>query len=121
MNSSFFFISVCLQCRLIVSQMSSTRSEAWHWQTPMFVMSVLLSLWLPSLERPLLYALLIVTTLTHWHYGASVVNQMCEHFNRVCFTVNKRVPDEEKRKTLGEYLDKNPEDKPLSTSTLKQD
>lgn len=87
-----------MQCRLIVSQMSVTRSEAWHWQTPMFVISFLLSLWLPLLERPLLYMLLLVTTLSHWHYGASVVNQMCEHFNRVCFTVHKRVPEE--RKTL---------------------
>lgn len=109
-------IYVCLQCRLIVSQMSSTRSEAWHWQTPMFVMSVLFSLWLPILERALLYALLIVTTLTHWHYGASVVNQMCEHFNRVCFTVNKRVPEEDKetqKRHLQEQL--------MEASTLKQD
>ncbi|XP_030376746.1 ethanolaminephosphotransferase 1 [Scaptodrosophila lebanonensis] len=85
-----------VSCRLIVAQMSSTRSEAWHWQTPMFALSLILSLWLPILERPLLYTLLVVTTLTHWHYGASVVNQMCDHFNRICFTVHKRVPTLEK-------------------------
>ncbi|SPP82334.1 ethanolaminephosphotransferase 1 [Drosophila guanche] len=91
-----------VSCRLIVSQMSVTRCEAWHWQTPMFAFSLLLSVWIPLLERPLLYLLLIATTLTHWHYGASVVNQMCEHFNRVCFTVNKRLPEEEfeKRKKM---------------------
>ncbi|XP_034471624.1 ethanolaminephosphotransferase 1 [Drosophila innubila] len=82
-----------VSCRLIVSQMSTSRCEAWHWQTPLYVGTILLSLWLPILERPLLYMLLVVTTLTHWHYGASVVNQMCEHFNRVCFTVHKRVRD----------------------------
>jgi len=87
--------NLSLQCRLIVSQMSVTRCEAWHWQTPMFVLSFLVSLWLPLLERPLLYMLLIVTTLSHWQYGASVVNQMCEHFNRICFTVHKRVPQED--------------------------
>ncbi|XP_030562088.1 ethanolaminephosphotransferase 1 [Drosophila novamexicana] len=105
-----------VSCRLIVSQMSVTRAEAWHWQTPMFVLSMLVSLWLPALERPLLYTLLIVTTLTHWHYGASVVNQMCEHFNRVCFTVHKRV----------EYQATNPEEtlqerKEAPTTALKQD
>ncbi|TDG44200.1 hypothetical protein AWZ03_009374 [Drosophila navojoa] len=106
-------------CRLIVSQMSVTRCEAWHWQAPMFVMSLLMSLWLPVLERPLLYILLIVTTLTHWHYGASVVNQMCEHFNRVCFTVHKRVThldvnQQQEQKTLQEQ----PEEQPR---TVKQD
>lgn len=111
-----FSISICFQCRLIVSQMSSTRSEAWHWQTPMFVISVLFSRLLPILERPLLYALLIVTTLTHWHYGARVVNQMCEHFNRVCFTVNKRVPDKDT-----EAREKIVEEKSIENSTLKQD
>ncbi|XP_030242508.1 ethanolaminephosphotransferase 1 [Drosophila navojoa] len=108
-----------VSCRLIVSQMSVTRCEAWHWQAPMFVMSLLMSLWLPVLERPLLYILLIVTTLTHWHYGASVVNQMCEHFNRVCFTVHKRVThldvnQQQEQKTLQEQ----PEEQPR---TVKQD
>ncbi|EDW12396.1 ethanolaminephosphotransferase 1 isoform X2 [Drosophila mojavensis] len=109
-----------VSCRLIVSQMSVTRCEAWHWQTPMFVMSLLMSLWLPILERPLLYILLIVTTLTHWHYGASVVNQMCEHFNRVCFTVHKRVThldvtQQQQQKTLQEQ----PEEQPRTAA--KQD
>nr|XP_044248636.1 uncharacterized protein LOC108055080 [Drosophila takahashii] len=93
-----------VSCRLIVSQMSVTRCEAWHWQTPMFVLSFLVSLWLPLLERPLLYMLLIVTTLSHWQYGASVVNQMCEHFNRICFTVHKRVPEEKKKVLLAEQI-----------------
>ncbi|EDW55778.1 GM17361 [Drosophila sechellia] len=109
-------------CRLIVSQMSVTRCEAWHWQMPMFVLSFLTSLWIPLLERPLLYLLLIVTTLSHWQYGASVVNQMCEHFNRVCFTVHKRVPQEElpKKKTLlAEEISQ--ADKPHAEEPLKKE
>ncbi|KAM8714965.1 hypothetical protein ACLKA7_002073 [Drosophila subpalustris] len=94
--------------------MSTSRCEAWHWQTPFYVVTILLSLWLPILERPFLYMLLIVTTLTHWHYGASVVNQMCEHFNRVCFTVHKRVKDMGNQKKL--------EDQPNEQNTsVKQD
>ncbi|XP_017849266.2 ethanolaminephosphotransferase 1 isoform X1 [Drosophila busckii] len=100
-----------VSCRLIVAQMSSTRSDAWHWQTPMFIGSLLVSLWMPVLERPLLYALLIVTTFTHWHYGTSVVNQMCKHFNRVCFTVHKRQPEQEQQHKK----------KPLLQETGKQD
>jgi len=88
----------------------------------MFILSFLTSLWIPLLERPLLYLLLIVTTLSHWQYGASVVNQMCEHFNRVCFTVHKRVPQEElpKKKTLlAEEISQ--ADKPQAEEPLKKD
>ncbi|XP_068140443.1 ethanolaminephosphotransferase 1 [Drosophila tropicalis] len=102
-----------VSCRLIVAQMSVTRCEAWHWQTSMYIVSLLLSLWMPLLERPLLYMLLIVTTLTHWHYGASVVNQMCEHFNRVCFTVHKRIPDAEMERRKSELKKELPEQQPL--------
>ncbi|XP_033167940.1 ethanolaminephosphotransferase 1 [Drosophila mauritiana] len=111
-----------VSCRLIVSQMSVTRCEAWHWQTPMFVLSFLTSLWIPLLERPLLYLLLIVTTLSHWQYGASVVNQMCEHFNRVCFTVHKRVPQEalpKKKTLLAEEISQ--ADKPHAEEPLKKE
>lgn len=74
--------------------MSNTRCESFHWMTPVYVICIALGLWLPSLERFMLYFLFIVTTLSHWHYGASVVNQMCEHFNRICFSVHMRKPSE---------------------------
>lgn len=54
--------------------MSSTRCEAFHWMTPLFCISVLISLYVPILERPLLYLLCILTTLAHWHYGTKVVS-----------------------------------------------
>ncbi|XP_037959607.1 ethanolaminephosphotransferase 1 [Teleopsis dalmanni] len=79
-----------ISCRLIVSQMSNTRCECFHWMTPVYVLCIAIGVWLPVLERPMLYFLLIATTATHWHYGASVVNQMCEHFNRICFSVKMR-------------------------------
>ncbi|KAL9876427.1 ethanolaminephosphotransferase 1 isoform X2 [Glossina fuscipes] len=79
-----------ISCRLIVAQMSNTRCESFHWMTPLYVLCIAFSLWWPLFERFLLYFLLLVTTLAHWHYGASVVNQMCDHFNRICFSVKKR-------------------------------
>ncbi|KAM7351846.1 ethanolaminephosphotransferase 1 isoform 2-T2 [Cochliomyia hominivorax] len=83
-----------ISCRLIVSQMSNTRCESFHWMTPIYVICIAMGLWLPSLERFMLYFLFIVTTLSHWHYGSSVVNQMCVHFNRICFSVQMRKPVE---------------------------
>lgn len=70
--------------------MSNTRCEAFHWMTVIYVICIGIGLWIPLLERFMLYFLLIFTTLAHWHYGANVVNQMCEHFNRICFSVKMR-------------------------------
>ncbi|XP_055295725.1 ethanolaminephosphotransferase 1 isoform X2 [Sitodiplosis mosellana] len=79
-----------VSCRLIVAQMSNTRCEAVHWMTPIYVVTLLISLYVPILERPLLYLLCIVTTGAHWHYGTKVVQQMCDHFGRECFTVTQK-------------------------------
>lgn len=64
-----------VQCRLIVAQMSNTRCEAIHWMTPFIVVSIIVSMYIPILERPLLYLLSILTTLAHWHYGTKVVSK----------------------------------------------
>lgn len=63
-----------------------------HWMTPIFGLAVLISMYIPFLERFILYALCIATTFSHWHYGAKVVQQMCDHFNRVCFSVHPARP-----------------------------
>lgn len=68
-TSDFF-----LQSRLIVAQMSNTRCEGVHWMTPFIVISIVISLFVPLLERPLLYILCILTTAAHWHYGTRVVS-----------------------------------------------
>ncbi|XP_036215932.2 ethanolaminephosphotransferase 1 [Bactrocera oleae] len=81
-----------ISCRLIVAQMSNTRCDVFHYMMPIFLCFVGIGLWIPLLERLMLYVLFVVTTLTHWHYGTNVVNEMCEHFNRICFSVNKREP-----------------------------
>lgn len=64
------------QCRLIVAQMSNTRCEAMHWMTPIFGGALVVCLYLPVLERTVLYGLCVVTTLAHWHYGVKVVSPM---------------------------------------------
>lgn len=89
-----------ISCRLIVSQMSSTRCEAFHWMTPIFIILIGFGLWIPFFERFILYVLLIYTTLAHWHYGTRVVNQMCDHFNRTCFKVTPKHPKKEDTEPL---------------------
>lgn len=80
-------------CRLIVAQMSNTNSETFHWMTPVLAVCFVVSLIIPSIERILLYAFLVGSSLTHWHYGTVVVQQLCQHFDRVCFGVGKRTAE----------------------------
>lgn len=68
------FVFLFEKCRLIVAQMSNTRCEAFHWMTPIFFASLFISLFIPLLERPLIYLLCILTTAAHWHYGTRVVS-----------------------------------------------
>lgn len=44
-----------------------------HWMTPIFGAAIVVSLYVPMLERVILYVMCIVTTLAHWHYGVKVV------------------------------------------------
>uniref|UniRef100_U5EUB6 Putative sn-12-diacylglycerol ethanolamine-and cholinephosphotransferase n=1 Tax=Corethrella appendiculata TaxID=1370023 RepID=U5EUB6_9DIPT len=78
-----------ISCRLIVSQMSNTRCEAFNWMSGVLLISMLFSFKFPIFERLILYLLVIGSTLAHWHYGTIVVQQMCKHFNRICFKVGK--------------------------------
>lgn len=72
--------------------MSGTRCEAIHWMLPLFACSATLGMLMPVLERPILYFLTIMATGSHWHYGAVVVQQLCKHFGRICFGVEKVEP-----------------------------
>lgn len=78
-----------ISCRLIVSQMSNTIADTFNWMTGVLGLAVVLSLAMPAIERPLLYLLVVGSTLAHWEYGSTVVQQMCKHFNRICFKVTK--------------------------------
>ncbi|EDS32733.1 phosphatidyltransferase [Culex quinquefasciatus] len=81
-----------ISCRLIVSQMSNTIADTFNWMTGVLGLAVVLSLAMPAIERPLLYLLVVGSTLAHWEYGSTVVQQMCKHFNRICFKVTKPKP-----------------------------
>lgn len=95
-----------ISCRLIVSQMSNTRCEGFHWMTPIFIISILIGMYIPILERLILYLLCIITTLTHWHYGTKVVQQMCQHFNRICFKVTSTLSSVPPPANTTEAIDK---------------
>jgi ethanolaminephosphotransferase len=79
-----------ISCRLIVAQMSNTTCETINWLTSYLGFAFVGSLLFPRLERILLYGMLLFSTLSHWHYGTIVVQQLCEHFNRICFSVKLR-------------------------------
>lgn len=85
-----------ISCRLIVSQMSNTRCEAINWMLPLLAAVFSVSYYIPRLEKILLYLMLSYSTYTHWEYGKSVIQQLCEHFDRVCFGVTKRSDGDKK-------------------------
>lgn len=77
-------------CRLIVSQMSNQRCDAFNWLLwPLTVASVT-SLLLPQYEPSLFYSVTLLTVLAHIHYGTCVVRQMCDHFRISCFHIKQR-------------------------------
>lgn len=75
--------------------MSDTKCETVNWITPYMAIACFTSIYVPRLETFVLYVMLIVSSLTHWHYGTIVVQQMCEHFNRICFGVTMRSKKDE--------------------------
>lgn len=83
-----------ISCRLIVSQMSDTKCETINWISPYLAIACIISIFLPRLETFFLYSMLLLSTITHLHYGTVVVQQLCEHFNRICFGVTLRTKKE---------------------------
>ncbi|XP_054153118.1 ethanolaminephosphotransferase 1-like [Oppia nitens] len=82
-----------IACRLIVSQMSSTRCEAINWFLMPLAAIVLVVTLLPisqSQELLLLRAMSLLFTLSHIHYAVCIVRQMCDHFRINCFSLKKR-------------------------------
>ena len=72
-----------LSCRLIVSQMSNTRAELFNVFLMPLAMAVVCSIYIPGLtvetELMILYALSLLLTVLHIHYGVCVVVEMCRH------------------------------------------
>ena len=95
-----------LQCRLIVSQMSSTRCELFNWLLLPLTLSTLSAILcnLSHYELLLLRANGLLYTLLHLHYGVCVVRQMCDHFNINCFSLAKREPKSPELENLGKRM-----------------
>lgn len=82
-----------ISCRLIISQMTSTRCEAFNLLLLPMALGVAGCLWVQSDETMVLYLLATLVALAHVHYGVCVVQQMCHHFHIHCFSL-KRPPVE---------------------------
>ncbi|XP_029825165.2 ethanolaminephosphotransferase 1 [Ixodes scapularis] len=83
-----------ISCRLIISQMTSTRCEAFNLLLLPVAASLAASLYLDVDEALLLKVLAVAVTLAHIHYGVCVVQQMCSHFRIHCFSLKKKPPIE---------------------------
>lgn len=82
-----------ISCRLIISQMTSTRCEVLNLLLLPMALGVAGCLWLQADEHMVLGLLAALVTLAHLHYGICVVQQMCHHFHIHCFSL-KRPPVE---------------------------
>uniref|UniRef100_A0A1I8JKR5 Transmembrane 9 superfamily member n=1 Tax=Macrostomum lignano TaxID=282301 RepID=A0A1I8JKR5_9PLAT len=79
-----------ITCRLIVSQMSSTKCQAFNLLTAIYsAVSLAVFLLSPTFQQELavLIGLLAVCVLLHVHYGCNVVNQMLDHFKLRAFVI----------------------------------
>lgn len=82
-----------INCRLIVSQMSDTRCEAWNVLLVPYSAAVLVVLCgvSRSAEVMLLWSLCAGCSLSHIHYGTRVVQEMCKHFDINCFHIKPKM------------------------------
>lgn len=80
--------------------MSNTNCDGWNFQLSVYTAAVLFcimpyqSVGLPELsftaEKWILYSLLAVFSIQHFHYGYGIITEMCEHFGIKCFTVKTK-------------------------------
>ncbi|XP_048480524.1 ethanolaminephosphotransferase 1 [Plutella xylostella] len=83
-----------INCRLIVAQMSDTRCDIFNGLLIPYAGAVALACWRgvsPAAELLLLGALAALSSAVHIAYGAGVVREMCEHFNRRCFHIKPHI------------------------------
>ncbi|KAH0617734.1 hypothetical protein JD844_016264 [Phrynosoma platyrhinos] len=80
-----------IMCRMIICQMTNTRSEVLHWlMGPLaLVVFTATSGFQGRLEEPILIAFTIFVTAAHIHYGFCVVKQLSKHFNIYIFSLKK--------------------------------
>jgi len=81
-----------ITCRLIVAQMSSTRSPAFNSLLVVLLVSLGL-IFIPygdAVESSVLWVLSGIVTLAHIHYGVCIVRQMSDHFRIFTFSLAKK-------------------------------
>ncbi|UJR30409.1 hypothetical protein I4U23_017944 [Adineta vaga] len=85
-----------IACRLVIAQMTSTRSNGINTllclYVPIQIMSVY-GLFTENTELSLLFLYNIIATLAHIHYGCCVVRQICNHLNIKAFKITDRSQD----------------------------
>lgn len=78
-----------ISCRLIISQMTSTRCETFNWLLVPVALALGLCLGLGWDEVLVIRLVAAFIILCHVHYGTSIVREMCDHFNIYCFSLRK--------------------------------
>ena len=94
----FFYMSGTLYsnvvARLIVAQVTGTKCELLIPGLVFLAVSVAMSLCSPSLPKNfelfILYSLTTLVTVSHLHYAACVLIQMCYHLNLTFFTISTK-------------------------------
>ncbi|XP_041103587.1 ethanolaminephosphotransferase 1-like [Polyodon spathula] len=79
-------------CRLIICQMTNTRSEVFHWLLlPLAaIVSAVSTGVLVQSELLLLVGYTVLVTIAHVHYGLCVGKQLSKHLNIFIFSLEKR-------------------------------
>ncbi|KAG7455264.1 hypothetical protein MATL_G00254750 [Megalops atlanticus] len=82
-------------CRLIICQMTNTRSEAFHWLLlPLAIITGGIATGaLAQCEFLCLLVYSVLVTTAHIHYGVCVGKQLSKHLNIYVFTLGKRHQD----------------------------
>ncbi|KAJ8721596.1 hypothetical protein PYW07_002371 [Mythimna separata] len=83
-----------INCRLIVSQMSDTRCEAFNSLLVPYALVLCMVFGTAvsaGTELLLLAALCLVSSVAHIYYGSKVVQEMCEHFKIECFRIKPKI------------------------------
>ncbi|XP_059617247.1 ethanolaminephosphotransferase 1 isoform X2 [Phlebotomus argentipes] len=89
------FSNIC--CRLIVAQMSDTRTDCWNGLLWVLLVATGVSTFpfydslgvhfSVGMELAVVYTITGISTAAHIHYGTCVVREMCHHFNIKCFQI----------------------------------
>ncbi|XP_053571852.1 ethanolaminephosphotransferase 1-like [Bombina bombina] len=82
-------------CRVIICQMTNTRSEVFHWLLIPLVAVIWAAVYgfLGSMEETAFFILTATATAAHLHYGICVGRQLSKHLKIYIFSLKKRYAD----------------------------